>query len=114
MAYGVCRLSEDHRIDRGAAGRPHGPAGQEERPVISRRRHCGRPPRYEYHLAQAGHVLLPVMPALREWGDKRAVPTAPLDFQHLRPPGGDNPRCRPCDASVLRRPDRAPPEPRGA
>ncbi|MGW1917044.1 winged helix-turn-helix transcriptional regulator [Streptomyces sp. NPDC002076] len=85
--------------------------GKENAGVITRRRHCGHPPRYEYHLSQAGRVLLPVMPALREWGDKRAVTTAPLDSQHLRPPGGDNPRRRPCDASVLQKPDRAPTRP---
>jgi DNA-binding HxlR family transcriptional regulator len=41
--------------------------------VIERQPYSEHPPRYEYHLTQAGRELFPVMLALREWGDKWAV-----------------------------------------
>ena len=41
--------------------------------IVERRLYSAHPPRYEYHLTQAGQELFPVMLALREWGDKWAV-----------------------------------------
>jgi DNA-binding HxlR family transcriptional regulator len=46
----------------------------EEAGVIERRRYCDRPPRDEYVLTAAGRDLLPVLTALREWGQRHATP----------------------------------------
>jgi DNA-binding HxlR family transcriptional regulator len=71
--------------------------------VIERRRYCEHPPHYEYHLTQAAHDLFPAMPALREWGDKSAVSTPPLIFQHTcGHPAVTESRCRHCDEPVTR------------
>jgi DNA-binding HxlR family transcriptional regulator len=40
--------------------------------VIERRRYCEHPPRYEYHLTQAGRELFPVLTTLLAWGGKWA------------------------------------------
>jgi DNA-binding HxlR family transcriptional regulator len=50
--------------------------------VVERRQYSEHPPRYEYHLTQAGKELLPVLHALREWGDKWAVEEPALRFRH--------------------------------
>jgi DNA-binding HxlR family transcriptional regulator len=42
----------------------------EELGVIERRRYSQHPPRDEYLLTEAGRDLLPVLIALREWGDR--------------------------------------------
>ena len=47
----------------------------EEAGVIERRRYCEHPPRDEYLLTAAGRELLPVLGALREWGERHATPT---------------------------------------
>lgn len=54
----------------------------EDAGIVERRRCSEQPPRYEYHLAQVGHELFPVMSASREWGDKWAVAAPPLEFRH--------------------------------
>lgn len=41
-----------------------------ERGVLERRRYQDRPPRDEYVLTDKGRDLLPVIHALREWGDR--------------------------------------------
>src|SRR3954470_17813725 len=41
--------------------------------VIERRQYSEHPPRYEYHLTEAGEELFPVTLALQQWGDKWAV-----------------------------------------
>jgi DNA-binding HxlR family transcriptional regulator len=46
----------------------------EEAGVIERRRYCDRPPRDEYVLTAAGRDLLPVLTALREWGQRHVTP----------------------------------------
>jgi DNA-binding HxlR family transcriptional regulator len=38
--------------------------------VVERRQYSEHPPRYEYHLTQAGQELRPALRALTEWGDK--------------------------------------------
>ena len=51
--------------------------------VVERRRYNEHPPRDEYFLTQAGHDLLPVLAALKEWGDaycRDGIATA--EFQH--------------------------------
>jgi DNA-binding HxlR family transcriptional regulator len=50
--------------------------------VIERRLYNEHPPRYEYHLTEAGRELFPVMLALYEWGDKWAVDTPALTRRH--------------------------------
>jgi DNA-binding HxlR family transcriptional regulator len=50
--------------------------------VIERRQYSEHPPRYEYHLTEAGRELFPVMLALTQWGDKWAVDTPALTRRH--------------------------------
>lgn len=50
--------------------------------IIERRQYSEHPPRYEYHLTQAGRELFPVMLALREWGDKWAVERPGVALEH--------------------------------
>jgi DNA-binding HxlR family transcriptional regulator len=49
----------------------------EEGGVITRQRYSERPPRDEYVLTEAGQDILPVLGALRQWGEKHAGPRAP-------------------------------------
>ncbi|MFD3929300.1 winged helix-turn-helix transcriptional regulator [Streptomyces sp. NPDC058614] len=51
--------------------------------VVERRRYSEHPPRDEYVLTEAGWALLPVLAALKEWGDtycRDGLATA--EFQH--------------------------------
>jgi DNA-binding HxlR family transcriptional regulator len=50
--------------------------------IIERRPYSEHPPRYEYHLTEAGRELFPVMLALREWGDKWAVDRPAVAVEH--------------------------------
>jgi DNA-binding HxlR family transcriptional regulator len=50
--------------------------------IIERRPYSDHPPRYEYHLTQAGRELFPVMLALRQWGDKWAVDSPAVTLRH--------------------------------
>jgi DNA-binding HxlR family transcriptional regulator len=50
--------------------------------VIERRQYSEHPPRYEYHLTEAGEELFPVTLALQQWGDKWAVDTPALTRRH--------------------------------
>jgi DNA-binding HxlR family transcriptional regulator len=50
--------------------------------IIERRLYREHPPRYEYHLTQAGRDLFPVMLALREWGDRWAVSAPSVEYRH--------------------------------
>ncbi|HEX4830134.1 MAG TPA: helix-turn-helix domain-containing protein [Trebonia sp.] len=50
--------------------------------IVERRQYSERPPRWEYHLTQAGRELFPVMLALREWGDKWAVASPFIALRH--------------------------------
>lgn len=54
----------------------------EDAGIIERRQYSEHPPRYEYHLTQAGRDLFPTMLALREWGDKWAVDAPALAVRH--------------------------------
>ena len=45
----------------------------EQAGVIERRRSCDHPPRDEYVLTGAGQELLPVLGALREWGERHVT-----------------------------------------
>src|SRR6202043_4038861 len=46
----------------------------EEVGVLERRMYSEHPPRYEYHLTQAGADLRPIVLALKEWGDQHVNP----------------------------------------
>lgn len=75
----------------------------EEAGVIERRLYSEHPPRYEYHLARAGQELFPVMLALREWGDRWAVDTPAVDFQHTcGHPARPDLRCGHCEEPITR------------
>ena len=50
--------------------------------IVERRLYSEHPPRYEYHLTQAGQELFRVMLALREWGDKWAVESPSIATRH--------------------------------
>ncbi|MFJ2645549.1 winged helix-turn-helix transcriptional regulator [Streptomyces sp. NPDC087420] len=50
--------------------------------VIERRQYSEHPPRYEYHLTEAGRELHPVLLSLFQWGDKWAVEEPALTLRH--------------------------------
>lgn len=50
--------------------------------VIERRRYSEHPPRFEYHLTDAGRDLAPVVQALRVWGDTWAVGQPTMTVRH--------------------------------
>ena len=50
--------------------------------IVERRPYSNHPPRYEYHLTEAGRELFPVMLALRQWGDKWAVDSPAVALRH--------------------------------
>lgn len=55
----------------------------EEAGVIERRQYSQRPPRHEYHLTQAGVDLIPVILALKDWGERHTGESAPKAvFRH--------------------------------
>lgn len=54
----------------------------EQRGIIERRQYSEHPPRYEYHLTPAGDDLVPILRALRQWGDRWAVETPSVSFRH--------------------------------
>ncbi len=57
--------------------------GLEESGVVFRRRYQDHPPRFEYHLTEAGRDLLPVLHALRRWGDRWLVDEPPMVVEHV-------------------------------
>ncbi|MGW3980103.1 winged helix-turn-helix transcriptional regulator [Streptomyces mirabilis] len=55
----------------------------EEAGVIMRKQYSEHPPRYEYHLTDAGADLIPVILSLKEWGELHTADTEPKAvFQH--------------------------------
>jgi DNA-binding HxlR family transcriptional regulator len=49
--------------------------------LLEKRLYQDRPPRYEYHLTEAGRALLPVLGALAAWGAEHMAGTkVPADF----------------------------------
>ena len=50
--------------------------------VVERRQYSERPPRFEYQLTAAGWALMPVLHALREWGDDWLNDDPPMLFDH--------------------------------
>lgn len=83
MAYGV------HRFARivGYTGAPRDVLTDRLRKleaagIVERRLYSEHPPRYEYHLTQAGRELFPAMMTLLAWGDKWAVDAPAVQFRH--------------------------------
>ncbi|MET9401592.1 helix-turn-helix domain-containing protein [Kitasatospora sp. NPDC002965] len=73
----------------------------EEAGVVERRPYSERPPRYEYHLTEAGRDLAPLSQALLGWGDRWLMPEPPVGLEH--DPQGHEPHpydpawvCRTC------------------
>ena len=50
--------------------------------IVERRQYSERPPRFEYHLTEAGLELAPVLLALRQWGDKWTDARSATTFEH--------------------------------
>ncbi|MDJ0346188.1 helix-turn-helix domain-containing protein [Streptomyces sp. H10-C2] len=50
--------------------------------IVERRQYSEHPPRYEYHLTEAGLELFPVMLSLFRWGDKWAGEPSALTLRH--------------------------------
>ncbi len=63
----------------------------EEAGVVERRAYSERPPRYEYHLTEAGRDLAPLTQALLAWGDRWVSPEPPVVLHHHpgHPDGSD-------------------------
>ncbi|WP_245679327.1 winged helix-turn-helix transcriptional regulator [Actinomadura hibisca] len=75
--------------------------GLEEAGVVERRAYNERPPRYEYHLTEAGRDLAPLIQALLVWGDRWLSPQTPVVLRHQ----ADHPldaawTCRTCGTEV--------------
>lgn len=55
----------------------------EEAGVIVRKLYSEHPPRYEYHLTEAGSDLIPVILSLKEWGELHTTEAEPKAvFRH--------------------------------
>jgi DNA-binding HxlR family transcriptional regulator len=50
--------------------------------VLEKRQYQERPPRFEYHLTQAGNELRPVLLSIAQWGDRWAVDEPVTAFVH--------------------------------
>ena len=48
--------------------------GLEEHGIVERRLYCQHPRRCEYHLTLRGRRLVPVLEAMRQWGEEFALP----------------------------------------
>jgi DNA-binding HxlR family transcriptional regulator len=73
----------------------------EDAGLVERRQYSEHPPRFQYHLTDAGRDLFPVMVALREWGDKWAVDQPAVQILHdCGHPLKSDPACRHCGRPV--------------
>ncbi len=56
----------------------------EDAGLVHRTQYQDRPPRFEYHLTEAGQALRPIIATLREWGDQYVAPPGgpPMVFTH--------------------------------
>lgn len=68
--------------------------------VLEQRQYQKHPPRSDYHLTEAGRELVPVLSALRAWGDKWAVEEPPLSITHHGHPVRPRVVCETCGGSV--------------
>jgi DNA-binding HxlR family transcriptional regulator len=72
--------------------------------ILRREPYSMRPPRHEYLLTESGRELLPVLLALREWGERRLHPGEPPVNPVRHSCGADlhvQPVCESCGAHVL-------------
>ncbi|MEV4420561.1 helix-turn-helix domain-containing protein [Patulibacter sp. NPDC049589] len=46
------------------------PGALEREGIVVRQLYCERPPRYDYVLTPAGEELMPILEALKQWGDR--------------------------------------------
>ena len=83
LGYGV------HRFDQivGFTGAPRDILANrlrrlEAEGIVERRSYSEHPPRFEYHLTDAGRELLPVLVSLAQWGDKWAVDRPAVVLRH--------------------------------
>jgi DNA-binding HxlR family transcriptional regulator len=75
----------------------------EEAGVIERRQYSEHPPRFEYHLTQAGRELFPVTLALLQWGSKWIVKEPAMTMEHDCGHRLEvDPVCRHCGQAVTR------------
>ncbi|NIH83925.1 helix-turn-helix domain-containing protein [Amycolatopsis granulosa] len=76
--------------------------GLEAAGVVERQQYSEHPPRFEYHLTEAGRDLGMVLQALRSWGDRWAVDEPPVVFEHTcGHPLDAALMCRHCGAEVV-------------
>jgi DNA-binding HxlR family transcriptional regulator len=68
--------------------------------VLEQREYQEHPPRSDYHLTEAGRELIPVLSALRAWGDKWAVEDPPLSVTHHGHPVRPQAICETCGGPV--------------
>ena len=72
--------------------------------VLERRLYQERPPRYEYHLTEAGRDLHTVITALRQWGDKHVTSEGPRPSRFVHECGGADPArlvCPDCGEPIV-------------
>ena len=72
--------------------------------VLERRLYQEHPPRYEYHLTEAGRDLHTVITALRNWGDKHVTREGPRPSRFVHACGGADPAqlvCPDCGEPVV-------------
>jgi DNA-binding HxlR family transcriptional regulator len=50
--------------------------------VLEKRQYQERPPRFGYHLTEAGHELRPVLLSLMQWGDRWVAEQPAVEFTH--------------------------------
>ncbi|MGW4893465.1 winged helix-turn-helix transcriptional regulator [Kitasatospora sp. NPDC004240] len=79
----------------------------EEAGVVERRAYSERPPRFEYHLTEAGRDLAPLTQALLSWGDRWLLPQPPVTLRHAPDGCGPHPydpawTCRTCGREGVR------------
>jgi DNA-binding HxlR family transcriptional regulator len=71
--------------------------------LVERRQYCEHPPRYEYHLTEAGRELFPVLTTLLAWGAKWAQDAPKVVFRHsCGEPIDVGLACRHCGGAVER------------
>jgi DNA-binding HxlR family transcriptional regulator len=71
--------------------------------VLERRQYQEAPPRFDYHLTEAGRDLVPVLRALMAWGDRWVVDEPPLTLLHHDHVLDARPVCRTCGEPVRSR-----------
>jgi DNA-binding HxlR family transcriptional regulator len=50
--------------------------------VLDKRKYQDKPDRFSYHLSPAGRALMPVLEALKQWGDEFVMDSPPMELRH--------------------------------